>query len=124
VNLMRRFDRWRSEYHFGLLLPVQLRKPIPGERFSIHDVFGSSAYVRGAEVVLGLRRVSNGFAELHFFEDRDGDLSVGEKWGLLFDQEQGFRRAPEDELVPAEVIAERLLAFVRTNPGLSTSKVC
>src|SRR5207342_801699 len=90
VDLMRRLDGWRSELEFALLLPVHLRKPIPGERFTIHDVFGSSAYTRGAEVVLGLRRVSNGYAELHFFKDRDGDLPVGEKWGLVFDREEGF----------------------------------
>lgn len=122
VNLMRRFDRWRERFGFALPLPVHLRKPIPGEKFSIHDVFGSSAYVRGAEVVLGLRRVSNGFAELHFFKDRDGDLPVGDKWGLLFDRDSGFRRAP-DEVESEEEIAERLLAFVRENPGQSTTKV-
>jgi AAA domain-containing protein len=87
VELMRRFDAWRTEYHFGLVLPVHLRKPIPGGRFSIHDVFGSNAYVRGAEVVLGLRRASNGCAELHFFKDREGDLPVGDKWTLVFDAE-------------------------------------
>ena len=122
VNLMRRFDGWRDKFGFALLLPVHLRKPIPGEKFSIHDVFGSSAYVRGAEVVLGLRRVSNGFAELSFFKDRDGDLPVGDKWGLIFDHESGFRRAPEED-VGDEVLVERLLQFVRANPGQSTTKV-
>jgi AAA domain len=123
VNLMRRFDAWRDAFGFALLLPVHLRKPIPGEKFSIHDVFGSSAYVRGAEVVLGLRRVSNGFAELSFFKDRDGDLPVGDKWGLIFDHESGFRRAPEDEVDSEETLAARLLEFVRENPGESTKKV-
>jgi hypothetical protein len=123
VELMRRFDAWRTEYHFALLLPVHLRKPIPGERFSIHDVFGSGAYVRGAEVVLGLRRVSNGFAELHFFKDRDGDLEVGDKWGLLFDREYGFRRAPDDVEQSEAELAEQLLEYVRENPGSSTTRV-
>jgi len=45
-------------------------------KFSVHDLFGSSAYVRGAEVVLGLRRVSDGYAKLHFLKDRDGDLPI------------------------------------------------
>ncbi len=80
TDLMKIFDSWRDRYRFALLLPVHLRKPIPGERFSIHDVFGSSAYVRGAEIVLGIRRVSHGYAELHFFKDRDGDLEVGARW--------------------------------------------
>ena len=37
-----------------------------------------------------------GYARLHFFKDRDGDLPVGEAWGLLFDRDEGFRRDPED----------------------------
>jgi hypothetical protein len=123
VDLMRLFDTWRERYGFALLLPVHLRKPIPGERFSIHDVFGSSAYVRGAEVVLGLRRVSNGYAELHFFKDRDGDLEVGAKWGLLFDHELGFRRAPDGPEEDEAAMVERLLEHVRQNPGQSTKKV-
>jgi hypothetical protein len=122
VDLMRVFDAWRDRYRFALLLPVHLRKPIPGERFSIHDVFGSSAYVRGAEVVLGIRRVSNGYAELHFFKDRDGDLEVGDKWGLLFNREDGYRRAPDDEDDEA-VMVERLIEYVGANPGQSTTRV-
>lgn len=96
VDLMRRFDGWRERYGFALLLPVHCRKPVPGMKFSIHDLFGSSAYVRGAEVVLGMRRVSDGYAKLHFLKDREGDLPIGAAWGLLFDQEQGFRRDPAD----------------------------
>jgi hypothetical protein len=68
-------------------------------KFSIHDLFGSSAYVRGAEVVLGLRRVSDGYAKLHFLKDRDGDLPISTAWGLLFDQEEGFRRDPNDGVI-------------------------
>jgi hypothetical protein len=99
VDLMRRFDGWRERFGFALLLPVHCRKPVPGMKFSIHDLFGSSAYVRGAEVVLGLRRVSDGYAKLHFLKDRDGDLPIGGAWGLLFDQEEGFRRDPNDGVV-------------------------
>jgi hypothetical protein len=99
VDLMRRFDGWRERFGFALLLPVHCRKPVPGMKFSIHDLFGSSAYVRGAEVVLGLRRVSDGYAKLHFLKDRDGDLPIGVAWGLLFDQETGFRRDPNDGVV-------------------------
>jgi hypothetical protein len=99
VDLMRRFDGWRERFGFALLLPVHCRKPVPGMKFSIHDLFGSSAYVRGAEVVLGLRRVSDGYAKLHFLKDRDGDLPIGASWGLLFDQEEGFRRDPNDGVV-------------------------
>lgn len=78
---------------------VHRRKMQPGTRgaFTIDDLFGSSAYLRGAEVVLGVRRPRAGYAHLHFFKDRDGDLPVGERWGLLFDREDGFRRDPDDE---------------------------
>jgi hypothetical protein len=96
VDLMRRFDGWRETYGFGLVLPVHCRKPPVGARFSMHEFFGSSAYLRGAEVVLGLQRVRDGYSRLHFFKDRDGDLPVGSSWGLLFDRESGYRRDPED----------------------------
>jgi hypothetical protein len=81
VDLMRRFDGWRERHRFALVLPVHCRKPVPGTKFSIHDLFGSSAYVRGAEVVLGLQRVSDGYAKLHLLKDRDGDLPIGAAWG-------------------------------------------
>ena len=96
VDLMRRFDGWRERYGFALAVPVHCRKPIPGTKFSIHDIFGSSAYVRGADVVLGLHRVSDGYARLHFLKDRDGDLPIGTSWGLLFSREEGYRRDPND----------------------------
>jgi energy-coupling factor transporter ATP-binding protein EcfA2 len=96
VDLMRRLDAWRERYGFALILAVHCRKPVPGMKFSIHDLFGSSGYVRGAEVVLGLRRVSDGYSRLHFLKDRDGDLPIGDAWGVLFDREHGFRRDPKD----------------------------
>jgi hypothetical protein len=113
TDLMRRFDAWRSEHGFALLLPVHCRKPVPGTRFSIHDLFGSSAYVRGAEVVLGLQRLRDGYSRLHFLKDRDGDLPIGTAWGLLFDRESGYQRDPHDgEKKPtaAETIRELLEA--------------
>jgi hypothetical protein len=107
VDLMKRFDRWRETFRFALVLPVHCRKPVPGTKFSIHDLFGSSAYVRGAEVVLGLQRVGDGYARLHFLKDRDGDLPIGAKWGLLFDRESGYRRDPKDAGPPTrERVAE------------------
>lgn len=96
VDLMRRFDAWREEHHFALILPVHLRKPPPGAKFSLNEFFGSSAYLRGAEVVIGIQRVSDGYSRLHFLKDRDGDLPVPSAWGLLYDREQGFRRDPKD----------------------------
>lgn len=97
VDLMRRFDAWRELYRFALALPVHCRKPPMGAKFSMHEFFGQSAYLRGAEVVVGLQRVRDGYSRLHFFKDRDGDLPIGAAWGLLFDRERGFRRDPDDE---------------------------
>ena len=90
VELMRRLDAWRERYHFALVLLAHCRKPMPGAPFTIHDVFGSTAVSRGAEVVLGLQRTGPGTSHLSFFKDRDGDLPIGETWELLFDREQGF----------------------------------
>jgi AAA domain len=96
VDLMTRFDEWRVRYRFALIVPVHLRKPPPGTKFSINEFFGSSAYLRGAEVVIGLQRPRGGYARLHFLKDRDGDLPIGESWGLFFDRETGFHRDPDD----------------------------
>jgi hypothetical protein len=116
VDLMRRFDGWREQFGFALSLPVHCRKPVPGMRFTIHDVFGSSAYVRGAEVVLGLQRMRDGYSRLYFLKDRDGDLPIGEKWGLLFSREHGFRRDPTDGQPST---AERLAELRALDPGIT-----
>lgn len=97
VDLMRRFDAWREQHRFALVVPVHCRKPPVGAKFSLHEFFGSSAYLRGAEVVVGLQRLRDGYSRLDFFKDRDGDLPIGAKWGLLFDRQDGFRRDPEDD---------------------------
>jgi hypothetical protein len=116
VDLMRRLDAWREQSGFALLLPVHCRKPNPGSKFSIHDLFGSSAYVRGAEVVLGLQRLRDGYSKLHFLKDRDGDLPIGAAWGLFFDREQGFRRDPADGKPST---AERLRELRETDPEMT-----
>jgi hypothetical protein len=116
VDLMRRFDAWREQHGFALLLPVHCRKANPGTRFSIHDLFGSSAYVRAAEVVLGLQRLRDGYSKLHFLKDRDGDLPIGATWGLLFDREHSFRRDPKDSKPPT---AARLRELRQADPEIS-----
>jgi hypothetical protein len=118
VDLMRVFDDWRDRFGFVLVMAVHCRKPPAGARFSMHEFFGSSAYLRGAEVVIGLQNVRPGYARLHFFKDRDGDLPVGETWGLLFDREDGFRRDPEDGK-PRETVLDKVRAALQAEPGLS-----
>ena len=122
VNLMRRFDRWREQHRFAFVVPVHCRKPPPGAKFTMHEFFGSSAYLRGAEVVLGLQRVRDGYTQLHFFKDRDGDLPTGSKWGLLFDREQGYRRDPEDG-APKQTTADKIRELLEQRPGLTQAQI-
>jgi hypothetical protein len=117
VDLMRQLDRLRSRFGFALLICAHLRKsPQIGTKFTIHEIFGSSAYVRGAEVVLGLRRLGPGYSRLHFFKDRDGDLPVGEFWALIFDRDEGFRRDLDAEK-PRETAKDKVRAILDANPG-------
>jgi hypothetical protein len=96
VSLMGVFDAWRAEHGFCLAIPMHMRKPPPqGGTLTMHDIFGSSGLVRGAEVVVGIERLSTGMSRLHFWKDRDGDLPVGDKWMLSFERERGFERAAD-----------------------------
>ena len=122
VDLMRRLDGWRERYGFALILPVHCRKPQPGSRFSIHDLFGSTAYTRGAEVVLGLQRVGDGYAKLHFLKDRDGDLPISAAWGLLFSREDGFRRDPADGK-KRETADDKIRALIEQDPSLKPAQL-
>lgn len=121
VDFMRRLDAWRAELGFALILTTHVRKRQPqgGNHLTKDDLFGSGAYLRGAEVVLGLERRRPGYAHLHFFKDRDGDLPVGESWGLLFDREEGFRRDPEDGKAKPTT-AEQVRELVEADPGITT----
>lgn len=121
VDLMRTLDAWREEHDFALILPVHCRKPQPKSRFSIHDLFGSTAYTRGAEVVLGLERKSDGYARLHFLKDRDGDLPISTAWGLVYDREDGFRRNPDDGR--KETAVDRIRALVEQDPSLKAAQL-
>jgi hypothetical protein len=122
VDLMRKFDRWRTDLRFALLLPVHLRKPPAGVKFSMNEFFGSTAYLRGAEVVLGLQRVRDGYARLHFFKDRDGDLPVPEAWGLLYDKHTGYRRDPDDGAKKPKAI-DHIRELLEAQPGITTPQI-
>lgn len=121
VDLMRRFDAWRELYGFALLLTTHVRKRQPQSgKFSMDDLFGSGAYLRGAEIVLGLQRTRPGAARLHIFKDRDGDLPAGEAWGLLFDRDQGFRRDPEDGV--RVTAPEKVRDLLEADPGMTSEQ--
>jgi RecA-family ATPase len=121
TDLMRQLDAWRSEYHFALSLAGHCRKPPQGAKFTMHEFFGSSAYLRGAEVVVGLQRLSDGYGRLHFFKDRDGDgPPIDTHWGLIFSREDGFRRDPSDG-APKRT-AKTAVYDLLTQGGLMTEK--
>jgi hypothetical protein len=100
VDLMRRLDSLRSRYGFALILPAHPRKDVPGRngarKLTLHDVAGSGAVVRGAEVVIAIERLSHGCARLRYLKDRDGELPVGESVALLFSPGDGFRLDPRE----------------------------
>ena len=104
TELMRRFDDWRDRYEFALLLPMHCRKPQgdKGPKLSPHDLFGSSAYQWGAEMLLGVERKSPGMTWVHWWKDREGDAAedgatVGDHWKVHFDRKKGFQRYVEGE---------------------------
>ncbi len=122
VDLMRRFDRWRTEHGWALFIPVHLRKPPAGARFTIHEFFGSTAYTRGPEVVLGLQRVREGYARLYVFKDRDGALPVPSIVNLIYDREHGFRRDPNQDAAKPTA-AEQIRQLLIAQPGMSLEQL-
>lgn len=103
VDLMRRFDRWRDEHGFWLVIPMHLRKVDAKQAEPVmNDIFGSGSLVRGAEMVLGIKKTAPGHSTLYFWKDRDGDLSEWRKWKLLFSHADGFERDPQDIEPPIE----------------------
>jgi len=108
VDLMRMLDRLRTDYGFALILPAHPRKEMVGSsgprRLTLHDVSGSSAVTRGAEVVLGIEKVAHGMARLRWLKDREGDLEVGEAYHLLFVKGEGFKRDPKDLEPPKDYV--------------------
>lgn len=122
VDLMRRFDAWRETYGFALVLPVHCRKTPAGAKFSQQEFFGSTAYLRGAEVVIGLKRLRAGYSQLHFFKDRDGDLPIGDAWGLVFDQQEGFRRDAQDG-EPRQTAVDVVRELLEAQPGMTQAQL-
>lgn len=108
VDMMRRLDKWRDEYGFCLVIPMHLRKGDPKQGDpTMDDIFGSGGLTRGAEIVLGLKKMPGGKANLYFWKDRDGDLHEESKWALEYSHESGFTRDPMDKgPEPSELIVK------------------
>jgi hypothetical protein len=112
TDLMRYLDALRAKYGFALLLPAHPRKDPASSsvrKLSLHDVSGSGAVVRGAELVIAIERLSHGYARLRILKDRDGDLSIGDAWPLIFTRGEGFKLDPKEERT-AEELEQRILA--------------
>lgn len=123
VDLMKLFDKWREEYGFAFILPVHCRKPPPlGAKLSMHEFFGSSAYLRGAEVVVGIEMIRYGYSKLHWFKDRDGDLEIGKAWGMVFSHAEGFRRDP-NEGPEARSTTEKIRDVLTQTPGMTKAQI-
>ena len=121
VDMMRRLDKWRDQYGFCLVIPMHLRKLDPKATDpTMDDIFGSGGLTRGAEVVLGLRKIAPGKSRLYFWKDRDGDLHEEDRWNLLFSHEDGFERDPEDKGPPPEEVITR--AFMHAGGKTMTLK--
>lgn len=123
VDLMRVLDAWREEYGFALVIPMHMRKPPSGPQgkgtLSMHDVFGSSGLIRGAEVVVGIERLEENRARLHFWKDREGDLPVGSKWVLKFSAEDGYEVVNEGKM---QTIDDRITTALRDANGGGMTK--
>ena len=100
-RLMAKLDALRARHGFALILPAHPRKDIPGRtgarKLSLHDVAGSGAVTRGAELIIAIERLSHGYARLRILKDRDGDLPINEAWPLLFSRGDGFRLDPKED---------------------------
>ncbi len=110
TDLMRELDRLRTEYMFALLLPAHVRKDIQGggvRKLTLADIAGSGAISRGAEIVLGLERLSHGQARLRYLKDREGDLPVGDAVDLEYSHEEGFtiKEGASSESIEGSIMA-------------------
>ncbi len=126
VEFMRWWDRWRLGADgrwdpFLLVLPMHARKPPPGTSFSMAEIFGSSAWIRGCEKVVGIQMLNPGYSQLHFWKDRDGfgeeadreddpTFRSGDIWGLTFNREDGFKKGAVQGKEPVRDAIVRLLS--------------
>lgn len=116
VDMMRQLDRMRDTHGFALVIPMHLRKLDPrSSTITMDDIFGSGGLTRGAEVVVGLRRLAPGKAQLYFWKDRDGDLAEYDKWELEFTRQDGFTRSPHGEETDPAILIKR--AFLHNGSG-------
>ena len=115
VDLMRLFDRWRSEYGFAFIMPVHTRKgdkSNPGGSPTLDDIFGSGAFSRGAEVILGVKQGEPGYSRLYVWKHRPGELSKGTHIDMAFDRQAGFTQIYRESIQTVQQIIESALENV------------
>ena len=116
VACMAELDRLRMTYRFALIMGMHARKPTPKVRFSMSDAFGSTAWLRGAESIIGVERLGQGASRIINFKDRVGfgdsvdppfpvdarlQLSYSRDWGFAFRMKDGDRPASLDAILRA-----------------------
>lgn len=99
LALMAVLDSWRLRRDFALVTGMHTakleaearRKPRPP---TLHDLFGSTGYSRGAETCIMVQRTQGqDKAKLWFVKDRHGLLpSIGSAWPLVHTRGKGFER--------------------------------
>lgn len=124
VDLMRLFDRWRAEYGFAFVMPVHTRKgdkKAPGGQPTLDDIFGSGAFSRGAEVILGLRQGEPGWSRMYVWKHRPGELNKNTHIDMAFDRETGFSRVFREGTETVQQMVESILA--RNPHGMTTDEL-
>lgn len=119
VDFMRLLDRWRAEYGFALILPVHTRKgskQTPDAMPTMDDIFGSGAFARGAEIILGLQQTNpeTGYCKMFVWKHRPGWLTRT-TIEMMFKRDEGFRRAGHDEL--KHTTEQRIVAILMERGG-------
>lgn len=112
VDLMRLFDRWRDMYGFAFVMPVHTRKgdkKNPGGQPTLDDIFGSGAFSRGAEVILGLRMGEPGFSRMYVWKHRPGGMQKNTFIDMAFDRDAGFTRIIREETSTTLGVVEAFL---------------
>jgi hypothetical protein len=112
VDLMRLFDRWRDEYGFAFIMPVHTRKgdkKNPSGQPTLDDIFGSGAFSRGAEVILGLRMGDPGYSRMYVWKHRPGGLQKNTFVDMAFDRDVGFTRIMREEASTTLGVVEAFL---------------
>jgi len=113
VDLMRLFDRWRAEYGFAFIMPVHTRKgdkKNPGGQPTLDDIFGSGAFSRGAEVILGLRMGEPGYSRMYVWKHRPGGLDKNTHFDMTFDRDTGYSIIEKETVQTVQQIIESALA--------------